>query len=75
MNATSLDTTGLPPDLAADAQAVMESITSGKPLDPDVARRIRERGDRIRNEILRTYGVQDIGVGLIRELRGELPNP
>jgi hypothetical protein len=75
MNTTELNTTGLPPDLAADARAIIDSLTSGKPLDPEVARRVRERGDRIRDEILRTHGVQDIGVGLIRELRGELPNP
>ena len=75
MSTSGLNTIGLPPDLAADAQAVIDSIMSGKPLDAEVARRIRQRGDRIRDEILRTHGVQDIGVGLIRELRGELPNP
>jgi len=75
MKTTDLNTTGLPPDLAADAQALIDSIMSGAPLDPQVARRIRERSDHLRDEILRTHGVQDIGVGLIRELRGELPNP
>ena len=40
-----------------------------KPLDPEVARRIRERGDRIREQILREHGVLDIGVPAIRELR------
>ena len=75
MKTIDLTTAGLPPDLAADAQAVIDSITSGTPLDPEVARRIRERSDRLREEALRAHGVQDIGVDLIRELRGELPNP
>lgn len=75
MKTIDLTTAGLPPELAADAQAVIDSITSGTPLDPEVARRIRERSDRLRDETLRAHGVQDIGVDLIRELRGELPNP
>ncbi len=75
MSTSVINTNNLPPDLAADATAVIDSITSCEPLDPEVARRVRERSDRIRDEILRTHGVQDIGVGLIRELRGELPNP
>jgi hypothetical protein len=48
---------------------------TGKPLDPDVYRRIRERGERIRQEIFERHGLVDIGVPAIRELRGELPNP
>jgi hypothetical protein len=61
------------PDALADAQAVIDHIISGKPLDPEVARRVRERAERIRQEILARHGVQDIGVPIIRELRGELP--
>ncbi len=59
----------IPPDLAADTQAVIDILTTGKPLDPAVARRIRERGDSIRERILREHGVLDIGVPAIRELR------
>jgi len=47
----------------------MRHLTSGDPLDPEVARRIRERGDRIREEIFQKHGLQDIGVPAIRELR------
>jgi hypothetical protein len=31
--------------------------------------------DSLREEIRRQYGVQDIGVDLIREPRGQLPEP
>lgn len=72
---TAETTTGLPADIQADTEALIEHLASGKPLDPEVARRIRERGDRIREEIFQKHGLQDIGVPAIRELRGELPNP
>jgi hypothetical protein len=39
-----------------------------------LARRVRARAEAIRQQILATHGVQDIGVQLIRELRGELPS-
>lgn len=41
--------------------------------DPDVMRQACEHMDAMREEIKRKHGLQDIGVGLIRELRGELP--
>jgi hypothetical protein len=31
--------------------------------------------DGLREEMRREYGIQDIGVDLIRELRGPLPEP
>ena len=57
----------------ADAQAVLDHVVSGTPVDPQLGRRIRERAEAIRRQILANQGVQDIGVELIRELRGELP--
>ena len=62
----------LPPDLAADLQAITEHLTTGKPLDPEAARRIEERSRTAREEVLRTRGVQDISAQLIREARGPL---
>ncbi|MBY0522199.1 MAG: hypothetical protein K2R98_02305 [Gemmataceae bacterium] len=59
----------LPADLAADTQAILDKLMTGKVVDPEVARRIRERGDRIREAILQKHGVLDIGVPAIRELR------
>ena len=37
--------------------------------DPDLLARIRERSAEVRNDALRKFGVQDIGVQIIRELR------
>jgi hypothetical protein len=59
----------IPPDVLADAQAVIDSVVSGKPLDPEVYRRVRERGARITEQVHRKHGVLDIGVPAIRELR------
>jgi hypothetical protein len=62
------------PRLDADAEAVMDSYLTGKPLDPEVARRVRARAQRITEETYRKHGLVDIAVPAIRELRGELPN-
>jgi hypothetical protein len=56
-----------------DEEAVIASFVNGRPLDPEVARRVRERGQKIRDRVFRTQGLIDIGVPAIRELRGELP--
>lgn len=61
-------------EVAADAQAVIDHVTSGKPLDPEVVARVRAQAKRIREEIRRKHGTLDIGVSLIRELRGDLPS-
>jgi hypothetical protein len=55
----------------ADVQAVMEQIGTGKPLDPAVAARVRERGQRVTEAIRRKFGTVDIAVPLLREIRDE----
>lgn len=67
--ATAETTSYLSSELLADTQAVIEQLTSGKPLPLEVARRIRQRGDRITEEIRQKHGVLDIGVSAIRDLR------
>jgi hypothetical protein len=69
----TLEESRVPAEVMADAQAVADSLVSGKPLDPDTYRRIRERGQAITEELRRKYGQLDIAVPAIRELRGELP--
>jgi hypothetical protein len=59
----------IPTDLLADTQAIIDHLISGKLLDPEVTRRVRERAERIREEIRQKHGVLDIGVPAIRELR------
>ena len=53
----------------SDTQAVIERAMTGKRLDPEVYRRIRERGDRLTEEISRSHGVVNIAVDLIRRHR------
>jgi hypothetical protein len=64
-------TTGHPPTIEADAQAVIEQVMSGKPVDPDAARRVHARAQQIRREILEKHGVLNVAVDLIRETRDE----
>ena len=63
----------IPPEIMADAQAVVESLMAGRPVDPEVARRVRERSKAFTAETFAKHGLLDIGVPAIRELRGELP--
>ena len=52
-----------------DKQAVTEAFLAGRPLDPEVARRVRERADEIRKRMIADYGLQNIGVPLLRQAR------
>lgn len=68
--ATNTKGTGsIPTDILADAEAVIEAIMSGQKLDPETARRIDERAQKVTDEIGRKHGVLDIGGPAIRELR------
>jgi hypothetical protein len=58
-------------DIMADMQAVAEAAAAGRPVDPDVARRVRERSEKVQEELLRRYGVREIAVDLIRQGRDE----
>lgn len=53
----------------ADTEALLERMIHGTPLPPDVYQRIQERGDKLTEEIRRKYGVREIAVDLIREIR------
>ncbi len=56
-------------DEAADAKAVIEHAMTGKPLDAEIARRVRARSERATEELRRKYGTRDLAVDLIREVR------
>ncbi len=64
-----------PSEIMADVQLVADCVAAGKTVPLEVVRRIQARAARARQEILEKHGVQDIGVQIIRELRGELPAP
>jgi len=72
MNATQSETV-VDPKILADEETVMAHFLTGARLDPEVARRVHERAQHIREEIYREHGFVDIAVPAIRELRGELP--
>lgn len=56
----------------ADIAEVAYLIADGKRVtDPELLRRIRERSDALRREMLRTQGLTDIAVDLVRESRDE----
>ena len=56
-------------DKTAGAQAVIDHALTGKPLDPGIARRVRERSDSATKTLRRKYGTMNIAVDLIREVR------
>ena len=41
----------------ADREAVMRHVLDGAPIDPEVARRVRARAERITEEVYRTHGL------------------
>lgn len=57
------------PELEADTRAVLDSVTGGKPLDPETRDRIRREAEAVRDGIRREHGTVDIGSTAIRELR------
>lgn len=56
-----------------ETRAVIKSLETGKPIDPEIAARIHEKARKIKERVLREQGVVDIGVPAIREFRGEIP--
>jgi hypothetical protein len=68
MSTNTLET-GIPPEVMADMKAIVEAITTGKPVDPVIAARVRERAEKSSAEVFRRHGLLDIGVPAIREFR------
>jgi hypothetical protein len=57
------------PTAVDDMHAVSEAVLAGRPVDRDVARRVQERAEASRKRLIEQYGLQDIGVDLIRQAR------
>jgi hypothetical protein len=56
----------------ADIAEVARLVAEGKRVtDPELLRRIRQRSDALRREMLRTQGLTKIAVDLVRESRDE----
>ena len=61
----------IPAEVMADLQAVSDAVAAGKVVDPEIARRVRERSRKAQDELLRRYGVREIAVELVREIRDD----
>lgn len=59
----------IPAEVLADLEAMAAAVAAGEPPDPELLRRVRERGERMRQEVYEKHGLLDIGVPAIRELR------
>jgi hypothetical protein len=55
----------------ADEEAVHEHVLTGKPLDPEVYRRVRARAEKITADLRQKFGIMNISADLIREVRDE----
>ena len=75
MNAIETNNTGVRVDVLADAQLIAECVSAGRPIPPEVVRRVHEEALQITQAIFEKHGLLDIAVPAIRELRGELPQP
>lgn len=62
---------GDPPDVLNDMQAVADAAAASRPVDPEVAKRVRERSEKVQDQLQRRYGVREIAVDLIRQGREE----
>ena len=54
-----------------DLTMVINHLLSGKPMDPDLIRRVRERSEQATEELRRKVGTLNVAVDLIREIRDE----
>jgi hypothetical protein len=60
------------PELVAESEAAVAFAMSGE-RDPEAMPRAAERMDRMWEETFDKYGLLEIGVPVIRDLRGGLP--
>jgi hypothetical protein len=61
----------IPADILAEMRAVAESLSTGKPIDSALSKRIEERSKEARETLLKQFGVREIAADLIRETREE----
>jgi hypothetical protein len=63
------DKNAIAPELIADLEEVARQAMCGGIRDSDLVRRVRERANKARQETFAKFGLQDIGVSIIREMR------
>lgn len=55
----------------ADLQAIVDALATGSRVDEQTYQRVRDRGEKIRNEMREKFGTRQIAVELIRDVRDE----
>lgn len=65
-------TSAIPPDVQADFDAIAHSLAMGKPLDPELIRRIQKRAEAARQHDSAPSSTENFSTQVIRELRGPL---
>ena len=58
-------------ETSADLDAVIRHVTDGTAIDPELSRRVRERSEKLSEQIRRRYGQLEVAVDLVREGRDE----
>jgi hypothetical protein len=53
----------------SDFEAILQARAEGRKVDPVIEKRVRERAEQARQNILNRFGVQNIGTDIIREHR------
>jgi hypothetical protein len=66
----SIDIRKRPTQESADARAILDHVFKGKPVDPEVSKRVRARAEKVREE-MRKQGLTNFAVDLLRESRDE----
>lgn len=69
--ATTKTDSVIPPEIMADLEEVARQAASGGVRDLELLRRVAERAEKVRQEILDKHGVLNVAVDLIRETRDE----
>ena len=52
-----------------DLEVMAQALSEGKPVDPAVKKRLKEQGEKTRQEIFERQGVLNVAVDLVRETR------
>jgi len=61
-------------EIAEESRIVVDCLMQKKPIPDEIRTRIVERSRLAREALLRTHGVQEIAVDLIREVREGTPD-
>jgi hypothetical protein len=67
---TDSKTLGIDAQALADHEAVMRHVNEGTPVEPELARRVRERSQKITEETRRQHGEVDVDA-LLRAVRDD----